>query len=335
MTEYSENSANPKDVSQDDPGIAALFDGMADEYDDITDFWYAWLCSRLHYFLALELSKVGSKMQCLDIGCGTGFQTNLLALFGHDALGIDISDKLLEQARKKVPEKYISTDLFQSPFKFMHTYSEKLRRLATEARHGRSVGRTDYIEASATSLPGESETKDIVVCCGSTLNFVQNYNVALQEMARVLRPKGLFFLEVENRYNPDLLWALFDGVLPLHLGYDQNWRVGLKNLTLTRKMHVMIDYPFETHSETVNMPLRLFSRSLFVTELKRVGLEVTRIHGIHNITNLLPSTALGSPSPSKALLGIAGLLRKIEELAGSWPLIRAFGCSTVYIGQKT
>ena len=150
--------------------IADLFNEMAGEYDQITDFWYAWLFSRLHYFLAFTISKFPSKMACLDVGCGTGFQTNLLSLFGHDALGIDIAGKLLDKARKKRAETYLTADLFESPFSFVRGYSEKIRAVAGEARGVHQLGKTEYLQASAISLPVESESQDFVICGGSTLS---------------------------------------------------------------------------------------------------------------------------------------------------------------------
>src|SRR6266540_442734 len=76
-----------------EPEIASLFDGMAEEYDAITDLWYSWLFCRLHYFLVSDLarSSLSPGVRCLDVGCGTGFQSILLNLCGQDVVGIDLA----------------------------------------------------------------------------------------------------------------------------------------------------------------------------------------------------------------------------------------------------
>ena len=42
-----------------------------------------------------------SKVKVLDVGCGTGFLSILLAELGHTAVGIDLSDEMLALARQK------------------------------------------------------------------------------------------------------------------------------------------------------------------------------------------------------------------------------------------
>lgn len=314
--------------------IAALFDAMAEEYDDITDFWYAWLFSRMHYFLAQFLANIDPKREFVDVGCGTGFQTNLIALFGHDVIGVDIAGQLIHKARRKQPETYLYSDLFRSPFEFSGAYSRRIRQLAQAAPSHKQQGRVAYCQASATHLPFGSNTRDAVVCCGSTLNFVNDYGAAIREMKRVLRSGGLLILEVENRYNPDLIWALLESLLPINLGFEQDRRTAAKNLTAPRASHVFIDYPFETQSGIVHMPLRLFSGCKFERELQTSGFRVVQTHAIHSVTNFLPSTVLHTPHPGRILRAAAGALAKCEELLGELPIIRHLGCSLVYFCTK-
>jgi ubiquinone/menaquinone biosynthesis C-methylase UbiE len=319
--------ANPND---DAARIASLFDNMAAEYDDISDFWYSWLFSRLHYFLARRLSQIVGKWRFLDVGCGTGFQSNLIALFGHDVIGIDISLRLIERACQKSSTDFASVDLFPSSFKFARDYSREIRTISSSVSPPRSLGRIGYCQASATEIPLSSATMDAVVCCGSTLNFVGDYIRALNEMGRVLRPGGVLFLEVENRYNLDLLWALLDGMLPIDLGFEQKFLDSLRNITAPPAEHVVIDYPFETHESTVKMPLRLFSVPEFKRELRAAGFRIEDYQGIHVATNILPSTLLHRQEPSWLLRAVSGYLGKIDEAVSSLRLLRSLGCSVVY-----
>jgi len=44
------------------------------------------------------------KMKILDVGCGTGFLSLILAELGHEVVGIDLSEGMLSKARKKAEE---------------------------------------------------------------------------------------------------------------------------------------------------------------------------------------------------------------------------------------
>ncbi|MBR9682063.1 MAG: class I SAM-dependent methyltransferase [Candidatus Aenigmarchaeota archaeon] len=53
----------------------------------------------------------------LDVGCGSGNQTKYLVENNLDTTGIDLSDKMLEEARKRVPEaKFLKMNLLDMEF---------------------------------------------------------------------------------------------------------------------------------------------------------------------------------------------------------------------------
>jgi hypothetical protein len=62
--------------------IAAAHDRMAEEYDQLDDLWYSWLFARLHEFVADHLPTSPGRRVAVDAGCGTGFQSFLLARAG-------------------------------------------------------------------------------------------------------------------------------------------------------------------------------------------------------------------------------------------------------------
>jgi ubiquinone/menaquinone biosynthesis C-methylase UbiE len=78
---------------------AVLFDVIGERYDALFPEKGAqleagrWLCERLR-----PLSRV------LDAGCGTGLPTaRALVQAGHDVLGVDVSNTMLQAARRNVP----------------------------------------------------------------------------------------------------------------------------------------------------------------------------------------------------------------------------------------
>jgi ubiquinone/menaquinone biosynthesis C-methylase UbiE len=101
----------------------------------------------------------------LEVGCGTGLVLRRLAAFARSAQGVDISPNMLEQAQAR----------------------------------GLTVQLGD-----ATALPYADASFD-VACSFKVLAHVQEIEVALSELARVVRPSGHVIAEF---YNPWSLRAL-------------------------------------------------------------------------------------------------------------------------------
>jgi ubiquinone biosynthesis O-methyltransferase len=83
----------------------AIFDNVASDYD-------AWYTDKKGSFvdtveteLAFKMIQVENGMKVLDVGCGTGNFSIKLAKMGCSVTGIDISDNMLDIARKKAEEE--------------------------------------------------------------------------------------------------------------------------------------------------------------------------------------------------------------------------------------
>jgi ubiquinone/menaquinone biosynthesis C-methylase UbiE len=98
----------------------------------------------------------------LEVGCGTGLVLSRIAGFARCARGVDLSPRMLEHARARQLDVHLG---------------------------------------SATDLPFEDGTFD-VSCSFKVLAHVQDIELALAEMARVVRPGGYVIAEF---YNP---WSL-------------------------------------------------------------------------------------------------------------------------------
>ena len=110
--------------------------------------------------LEVELvERYGRGNDVLEVGCGTGLLLRRIAQFARSARGVDLSPGMLSHARERG---------------------------------------LDVLEASATALPFPDASFD-VSCSFKVLAHVQQIEVALAEMARVVRPGGYVLAEL---YNP-------------------------------------------------------------------------------------------------------------------------------------
>jgi ubiquinone/menaquinone biosynthesis C-methylase UbiE len=105
-----------------------------------------------------RILKPSSDALFLDAGCGTGDHTARIALNGARCVGIDISESILEDAR---------------------------RRIARQGLHGRASFQQEKLEG--LSFPDDSF--DFVHCRG-VLMHIPDWERALAELCRVLKPGG-------------------------------------------------------------------------------------------------------------------------------------------------
>jgi len=286
--------------------VARVFNEMAGEYDHLKDPWYRYTFSEIEKALRHHFRPYAGrqfKPLGLDIGCGTGIQSLILAELGYRVEGIDIADDLLEIARAKL------SNAGYSDVRFQH--------------------------ADATTLPFESGTADVVNCCGPTLSFVPDWQKALREISRCLKPGGKLLLEVEGRWTPDIFWEVINALIGNHLGYDKSLGSAVKQLLPPWNRGCSMEYSFVLESgETVKMPLRMFTAGELSRELARVGLVVERRWGLHCFTNIIPSTLLHRADASPLVWSLFRKLAYVERLLHRhWPF-NALACSLLVVAIK-
>jgi 2-polyprenyl-6-hydroxyphenyl methylase/3-demethylubiquinone-9 3-methyltransferase len=144
-------------------------------YDTVADRWWSddirWVRTlknlvpgRLEWF-DRQIDWQGKAV--LDLGCAGGFMAEALAARGADVTGIDPAANAIDAARAHA-----------------HT---------TGLRIGYDVG-------VGEALPYDDSSFDAVVCV-DVLEHVADLNMVLSEVARTLRPGGLFLFDTINR-NP-------------------------------------------------------------------------------------------------------------------------------------
>jgi ubiquinone/menaquinone biosynthesis C-methylase UbiE len=160
--------------TQDKQKEIAFFDGhaAADDYDVFTPQASTRLAEA---FVNLTGLKPGARV--IDLGCGSGTFTALLARAGYDCVGLDISAKLLEVGRRKHPQ-------------------------------------IEFVAGDIEHLPFPAESFDGALLSGVVHHFPDPSPCA-KETFRLLRSRGRFLAFDPNRMNP-FMWLYRDRASPFY-----------------------------------------------------------------------------------------------------------------------
>lgn len=132
---------------------------------------------RFGYFHKVLVERLGldpRTLRMLDVGCGGGLLSERFAATGCTVTGIDRSAPTLSAARA-------------------HAQASALT--------------IDYLEGSAEELPFGAGEFDLAVCC-DVLEHVDDIDRVVGEIARVLKPGGVFFFDTINRTPRSRLLAI-------------------------------------------------------------------------------------------------------------------------------
>jgi len=128
------------------------------------------------YRLVLEHLPPVRGLRVLEIACGRGGFSRLLASKGAVMLGCDFSSRALQIAKQK------------------HDSDARTH--------------LDLVQADAGGLPFASESFDVVISC-ETIEHVPDPSRALSEMARVCHGTGRLFLTTPNYFNAMGLYYIY------------------------------------------------------------------------------------------------------------------------------
>lgn len=148
---------------------------------DLAQFQGRVAYEHLHRY-AICCDRVSGK-RVLDLACGTGYGTALLAQAGADVTGVDISAQAVREAKRrygKLGAKYMAADCYDLPF--------------------------------------EDGVFDIVVA-NEMIEHVEDHDGLIEEARRVLVPGGLFLVStpnkpVYNRYKPPNIFHVSEMEVP-------------------------------------------------------------------------------------------------------------------------
>ena len=153
--------------------LQAAFDGVAEHYDEhiLGNPMNVWLRNRSVNYLS-KIFKPGEVV--LEIGCGTGTETILLAQHGLKILAADISPKMLEVLARKARNAGVSDKIVP-----IHTRTYALKEKLEQLGYGHIDG--------AYSTYG-------------AINTEPKLDQLFQDLHSLIRPGGHLVLGVWNRY---------------------------------------------------------------------------------------------------------------------------------------
>jgi 2-polyprenyl-6-hydroxyphenyl methylase / 3-demethylubiquinone-9 3-methyltransferase len=120
---------------------------------------------RYGYFKRTLRHRHPSGKTVLDVGCGGGFLAEEFARDGFKVTGIDPASRSVEAARKHAAENNLAIDY--------------------------RVGRGE-------AIPFPDSSFDVIACC-DVLEHVDDLNQVIHEVARTMKPGGLFLYDTVNR----------------------------------------------------------------------------------------------------------------------------------------
>ncbi len=143
-----------------------FYDELAHEYADMTEL-SSRIESEMKVFEKIILEKNVKK--CLDAGCGIGMHSIILSKLGVDAIGIDISPRMISKAQE-LSKKFNSTAKFETLdfFKIKDKFKDEF---------------------------------DLVICLGNTLPHLLNERdllLALRNFHNALKKDGLLIVQILN-----------------------------------------------------------------------------------------------------------------------------------------
>lgn len=161
------------------------FNQIADYYDalnnlEVYDYWLDWVLESLP----------GPGLRLLDVACGTGYLTELMAPFFDEIVAVDLDAGMLAKAQARSQHSQVS-----------------------------------YIQADMLDLSAYQGQFDLVTCFLDSLNFLEDFDqvaAAIQQMWLCLGQEGVLLFDV---WSPWQIQQAFDGFTDSQTGEDFffNW----------------------------------------------------------------------------------------------------------------
>lgn len=155
----------------DEQQVAQFYDEIGSSYDRGL---YFQACDPLYEAEITRLCRGSRFRRLLELGCGTGKQTVLLAPHADEVVAIDLSVESLRQAEARCT---------QAGFRNVR-----------------------FAQQSIVTLPAEDASVDAIFSYGDVISHVHDaYRQVFAESARALVPGGIMGFEVDGKWELDML----------------------------------------------------------------------------------------------------------------------------------
>ncbi|MCI2082120.1 MAG: class I SAM-dependent methyltransferase [Bacteroidales bacterium] len=181
-------------IDKSEKAVAKMFDGLSHGYDRFNHIASFRQDRRWIRRLVSEVVKSDAS-EVLDVACGTGEISIALYEKGINVTGVDISEKMLAEARLKIDKARCKVAGTRCRIK------EKCRAAAGTSGIN-SVFKPRLMVSNAEDLPFTDASFDAVTVAYGVRNF-EHLEKCLREMRRVIRPGGkIFVMEFAMPRNP-------------------------------------------------------------------------------------------------------------------------------------
>jgi ubiquinone/menaquinone biosynthesis C-methylase UbiE len=158
-------------IGMDESKVAAFYDVVGNTYDQSLYF----LACEAPYRAEIRRLSAGRRFcRLVDLGCGTGKQSVMLAPLSDEVVAVDISAASLQQAKRRCAHA--------------------------------GVRNVRFLQENIVALPIESASVDGIFSYGDVISHVHDaYRQVFRESARILRAGGFLAFEVDGKWELDML----------------------------------------------------------------------------------------------------------------------------------
>lgn len=212
-------------------------DKLSREWDEASKAWANFVREGKDYYreemnnpAAFRIIGNVKGKEVLDLSCGEGYNTRILAKKGAKVVGVDFSRKMIELARQR----------------------EKDERL----------GVSYYVSDAADLKKFENKRFDVVTCLMALMD-IEHYEDAISEVARVLKKNGRFVFSITH---PCFEWGVTTSGEPIA---EWRYEEGTENTAEKKALHLEIKKYFGISKCEVSWDMKRLAKPFKTTSFHR------------------------------------------------------------------